>query len=119
MLPSEWLDAIVDISDDDTLSTEVNLLRDYEFLTVLIPTIDSSTVTVHISETAAGTYYPLYVMDGNATGDFVHTTGAETTSKAITFRIGGARYIKIKCGSTQTSDRTFRVRGFNRDRHGT
>ncbi len=116
MIPTAWKTALVDISDDDTLSTEVDLQGYYEFLMVLIPTITSSTVTVHVSETSGGTYFPVYVFDGNATGDFAHATTAATTTHAIPFRIGGAQFIKIKCGSTQTTtDKTFRVRGFNRE----
>ena len=116
MIPSPWETATVDISVDANLSTEVDLGKPYEFLTVLIPTITNSTVTVHISESAGGTYFPLYVFDSDATGDFTHATSAATTTHAITFWIGGVRYVKVNCGSTQTTtDKVFKVRGFNRE----
>ena len=117
MIASTWKDAVITFATDDTLTPEVDLERAFEFLTILIPTITSSTVTVHISNDSGGTFYPVYVPDADATGDFAHATTAATTSKAITLRIGGARYIKIKCGSSQGANRTFKVRGFSRDDH--
>lgn len=114
MIPSLWKSAV--IAAAGTTSAEVNLERDYEFLTVLIPTLgDSATTTVHISDATAGTFYPVYAFDADATGDFAHATSDATTTHAITFRIGGVRYIKIVTSAAQTAETTFKVRGFNRE----
>ncbi|KKK69186.1 hypothetical protein LCGC14_2936540, partial [marine sediment metagenome] len=101
---------------DDTLSAEVDLGGNYEFLTVLIPTITNSTVTITVAESSGGTFFPVYDLKAAATGDFAQITTAATTSHEVVFNIGGVQYIKVLCGSTQTTtDKTFRVRGFNRD----
>jgi len=106
-----FLDALVDISEDDDLSVEVDLGASFEKLLVLVPTITSSTVGVQVAEKSGGTYYPLYRLDDDATGDFLDASTAGTTSKALVFNIGGAQFIKVSCGSAQAEDRTFRVRG--------
>ena len=113
MLAGPWETVLIDIDVDDTLSAEVDLGANYEFLTVLIPTITSSTITVHVAMASGGTFFPLYAFDADGTGDFAHATSAATTTHAVVFRIGGVQYIKIKAGSTQTTaDKTFYVRGF-------
>lgn len=114
MIPSAFKDALIDISADDDLSAEVDLGANFEFLTVLVPTITSSTVTVHVSDKSGGTFYPIYKHKQEAVADTAQVTTAETTSKSITFRIGGVQFIKIACGTGQGTDRTFLVRGFNR-----
>ena len=116
MLPSAWIDAVITKDTDPNNSAEVNLVRAYEFLTVIIPTLsNASTTTVHISDKSSGTFVPLYMPDTNAVGDFAQITDDATTTKAITFRIGGAQFIKVVCADNQSANTTFRVRGFNRD----
>ncbi len=116
MIGSPWKIALIDIDVDDTLSPEVDLGADYEFLMVLIPTITSSTVTVHVAKASGDTYFPVYRLDDDSTGDHPQITTAVATAHALTFQIGGVQYIKIKCDTSQTStDKTFRVRGFNRE----
>lgn len=115
MIPSGWKTALIDIDVDDVLSAEVNLGAPYEYLMVLIPTITSSTVTVTVSNASGGTFYPVYVLDADATGDLAQITSATGTSHALVFQIGGVQYIKILCDTSQTStDKSFTVRGFNR-----
>jgi hypothetical protein len=111
---SAWKAALVDISVSDTVSEEVDLENNYTYATVLIPTITSSTVSLKVSMTSGGTYFPLYRLDDDATGSFVDATTAGTTSCAVIFKIGGFRYVEVLCGSAQQSaDKTFYVRGFN------
>ncbi len=113
MLVGPWKDALIDISVSTTLSSAVDLGGEYEFLAVHIPTITSSTVTITVGESSTGTFYPAYQLDADATGDLAQITAAATTAHALVFQIGGARFIKILCGSTQTTtDKTFRVRGY-------
>lgn len=107
---SPWLTATV--AQNATTSGEVDLGNIYRRLVVLIPTLDSSTVTVHISDESSGTFYPVNAFDADTTGDFAHATSAGTAAKAVVFRIGGAQYIKVVCGSSQSSSaRTFLLRG--------
>jgi len=113
MKKSGWITAT--IAAAGTTSAEVDLKEAYEFLTVLIPTLgDSATTTVHISNKSGGTFYPVYALDDDATGDFAHATSDATTSHAIIFRIGRAEHIKIVTGAAQTAETSFLVRGFNR-----
>ena len=115
MIPSEWFDAVITFATDPNNSAEVNLRASYEYLTVLIPTLSNASITtVHISNTSGGTFYPVYQFDADATADFAHATTDADTSKAATFRIGGAQYIKVVTDDNQTANTTFKVRGFNR-----
>ena len=116
-----WLTALMDIDravefsgdDVDQYSKLVDLGADYANVMVIIPTITSSTVGVTIQEEnlISEVPSPVYILDDDATGNFLHATTAATTAMAVKFEIGGARYIRIKCGANQAADRTFRVRG--------
>jgi len=114
MLASGWKTALIDISESDTLSNEVDLGSEFDKLTVLVPTITSSTITIHVAKSSGDTYHPIYKLKQEAVADTAQITTAETTSKAVTFNIGGVRYVKVSCGSAQqTTDKTFYVQGYN------
>lgn len=101
-----WLtDALSNASE----TGEIDLGYNYEKVLVMVPAISSGTITVHISNTSVGTFYPMYILNGDATGDFAHATTAQTNTKAVVFNIGGARYIKVVFGASQTL--TVTVRG--------
>jgi hypothetical protein len=108
-----WKTATLAYATDDDLTPEVDLEDNYEYMTCLIPTIESSTVTVHVAKSSGGTFFPMYEFDDDQTGDFAHATTAATTTHAVIFRVGGCQFIKISLGTGQTADRTFYVRGFN------
>ena len=115
MLSSAWKTAVITFGTDPNNSAEVDLDGAYEFLIVIIPTLsNASTTTVHISDVSGGTFVALYMFDTAAVGDFAQITDDLTTTKAITFRIGGAQYIKVVCADNQSANTTFKVRGFNR-----
>lgn len=115
MTPSSWKDALIDQSVDDDLTSAVDLKADYEFLTVIIPTLDGAhTTTVHVGRSEDGTFYPAYTLDGDSTGDHAEITTGATTTHSVIFRIGGYRYIKLMVSTGVTTDKTFYVRGFNR-----
>lgn len=115
MIPSAWKDAVITYGTDPNNSAEVDLEGNYEFLTVVIPTLNSaSATTVHISDASGGTFVPLYMFDTNVVGDFAQSTDDLTTAKVITYRTGGAQYIKVVCEDAQGANITFKVRGFNR-----
>jgi len=101
----EWQDAT--IAKDGTKSSAVDLGRSYEWLQIVIPTIDSANVSFEVSETLAGTYQNL----GSGSQVITAGTGAFTTVATI----GGFQYIKVEVSAAQTTAaRTFRVRGSRR-----
>lgn len=102
----DWLSESV----TGTISSEFNLGKSFRKVIVLVPTITSSTVGISISNASAGTFFPVYTLDADATGDFLHATAAATTTKAIVFDIGGAQFVKIDFGASQTTE-TIYVRG--------
>ena len=110
-----WKVALIDISESTTLSAAVDLENECADVLVLIPTITSSTVTLTISNDNS-TFYPLHefvpIGNSNSITNYPVITTAAVTSLAIVFHIGGARWIKVLCGSAQTTtDKTFYVRG--------
>ena len=113
MNSSPWKTALIDIDVDAKVSAEVDLGNIYQKLVVLIPTLTGGTVTIHVSNTPGGTYYPIYHLKAN-TGDATQNTTSAATSHMVVFDIGGAQYIKVVCGTTQTTtDKTFLVKGVN------
>jgi hypothetical protein len=113
---SRWLTATID--KGGTTSNEVDLGVSYKELLVLIPTIDSATTTVHIAKEAGGTYYPLYDFFRLNAADTIQDapliTKAASTSHSVIYKIGGARFIKIVVGASQTTaEVVFYVKGIN------
>lgn len=113
MIWGRWRTASLAYATDDDLTPSVDLEKDFEFCTVAIPTIESSTVTLHVSRDDT-TFYPVYAFDADASGDFAHATTGATTSHVAVFRIGGFRYVKVSFGTGQTANRSILVRGFSR-----
>lgn len=103
VISGTWKDAIITIASNTTTSAAVDLGRDYAYLEIYIPTIDSGTVGFTVSETLAGTYYTL------GSGNAIITAGAG--GFITTVNLGGFQFIKVVTGVVQTANRTFRVRG--------
>ncbi len=99
-----------DTISSGTSTAEINLGNTFEKVLVLIPTITSGSTTVHISNATGGTFYPMEALDDDATGSFAHATSSDTTSFGVVFTIGGAQYIKVVFGASQTAV-TVTVRG--------
>lgn len=115
MFGTGWIPVLIDQDVDADNSEECNLERDYEFLTVIQPELDGAhTVTVHVAMGAGGDYYPIYHLDADETGDLAQISASLATARLLTFRIGGAQFIKIVVGTSVSSDKTFYVKGFNR-----
>ena len=116
MIPTKWLSALLDIDVDPDATEEVDLGGHFEFLTVIVPTLDqNSALEAQIAMTSGGTFYPVWHWDADAAGDFLGQTTAITTTRAITFHIGGAQFVKVGViGTDNTTDKTFYVRGYNR-----
>jgi len=101
---SGWKTATIDISEDDDLSNAVDLGEHYRYLAVIIPTLTSARVGVHVCATADGAYVAL----GSGTSA---QTDATTGGYATVFDIGGWRYVKLSTSAAQADDRTFALQG--------
>lgn len=117
MLASSWYSVLLDIDVDADATEEVDLKGAYEFVTVIVPTLDqNSKLEAQIAMTSGGTFYPMWRWDDTSATDLVGQTSSITTTRALTFYIGGAQYVKIGVeGTDNSTDKTFYVRGFNRD----
>ena len=108
-----WYSAIITIATDPVKTPEIDLGRDYEFLDILIPTIDSANLTFTVSNLTGGTYYTVKDMDGVTltitAGTGLFAVGADDLSP-----LAGYRFIKIVSSATQSSGAvtfTFTVKG--------
>jgi len=100
-----WKDAT--IADEGTVSAEVDLGRDYEWIQIVIPLIDSANISFQVAELTGGTFQAL----GSGSQVITAGTGAFTTVATI----GGFQFIKVVSSATQsTAAVTFRVRGSRR-----
>ncbi len=96
----EWQSAT--IIKGGTSTGAVDLGDNYKYLQIVIPTLDTATVKLTVSETPAGTFYDL---------DAVTTTSG-THNYATTFNLGGYRYLKVVASAAQTTAAiAIRVRG--------
>ena len=137
MQVSAWKEALIDIDrnsefvgdDVDRYSKLVDLVGNYEFLTVRLPALAASAViTPYVQEDekvtkaldAAGPAIVgtiptiVHILDDDATGSFAHATSSGAGDISITFRIGGYQYVRIHAGANQSADRSIQVRGFNK-----
>jgi len=99
----EWKDAVITIATSTTVSAAVNLGRDYDYMQIYIPTIDSANISLQVGELTGSTYYAL----GSGNALVTAGTGAFTT----TVYLGGYQFIKVVTSAAQSANRTFRVRG--------
>lgn len=110
MIHGSWIDAVV--ASGQTTSSEVDLVRPYETLLVVIPTLDSTTqVTIEVAEKTSGTFQEVYATDPADGGDNKLITAATSGGTTWVAPIGGFQFIKIKCDNSQSVERTFRVCG--------
>lgn len=121
-----WTSSLMDVDrssapeftgdDADQYSSVIDLGDNYEFVVVTIPTIIAATIGLGVMRDEAVDSIPsiVYALDDDATGCFLHATSEAVTAMTVVFRIGAARYIRLKSSENQTSDVTFWVRGFNR-----
>jgi hypothetical protein len=95
---------IAAIAKAGTTSNVVDLEDYYPYLHVVIPTIDTATLKVQVSELIDGTYQDL--------GASV-TAASSTGAYSDTWTLGGWRYIKIVAGAAQnTGEVKIKVRGW-------
>lgn len=98
---SGWRNEIIESGETD--STPIDLGSAMDYVQVLLPTVDSGTIGIKVSDLEAGTYRTLGVSLTSAT-----TTG----NCAFVFILGGFQYIKIFSSASQTADRDIKVQGF-------
>lgn len=109
---SEW--QTITVAQSGTTSSEVDLGAAYRSLALVIPTIDSSTVTVSVSTATGGTFQSLSYISMNDGDDDPAIASASTGAITVVFPVFGFQFFKVVCGSAQTSaGRTFYARGFN------
>lgn len=96
----EWKAAT--ISSGASISSEVDLGRDYDYLSVEIPGMDVCKLYLQVAEISGGTFYDL----GKDT-----TTNEEQFNRADVWRVGGWRYVKVVATKTQNAERLIRIRG--------
>lgn len=130
MFSSEWKTATIDYDrttteftgdDADQYTDLVDLEDIYEFITVLIPALDTSgIVTPYIQKGGSTATIPVAVnaLSNTATGSYAHATTSGAGSIAVIFRIG-AQHLRLRVSENQGANRVFYVRGFNRLTQGT
>lgn len=127
MRPGRWQTCLVDIDraseftgdDVDQYSELIALGGAFEFVTVIMPALESTTpVTPYIQRGGGEDEVPVpmyFFHDIDADTDVIQSSVSATGGYALIFRVGGAEFVRLYCGTTQTADRTFYVRGFNRE----
>ena len=100
-LPGSWKPATIAIGQTD--SSEIDLDRDYDFLDIQIPSLDSCTIKIQVAEKSGDTYRDL--------GDGI-TTSTGTHNYHDVFKLGGYQFIKVIASASQSGgERLIRVRG--------
>jgi hypothetical protein len=103
----EPVTGLLTIATSSTISAAIDLLMPCEYVTIVLPALDSCTIAFQVS--LDGTTYQTLGIGTSAVS--AATTGAVTE----TFLLGGFRYFKIVCGTAQSSapvTRTFTCRGY-------
>jgi hypothetical protein len=95
---------------DNTTSAAVPIPKAAKNLSVLVPTITSSTVYLLVSGDG-GTTYAEYRSTPNGTNMILTGPAAGTTTHTfdVPGGIGGFTHLKVKCGTAQAGDRTFQL----------
>jgi len=98
---SGWFPCV--IASSAKLSGAVALGKPYDFLEVIVPTLTSCDLSLHVAESVGGTYQQLggtSVVKAASTGGFTDV-----------WKLLGFENIKINSSTTQGAERTFQVRG--------
>jgi len=103
MIFGSWIDATITYLTNAYVTPEIDLLRDWELLQIVIPVINSSIIYLNVAEKSGGSFQIL------GTGGQAIAAGTGGISTVV--RLGGWQFIQIVTASPQTANRTFRVRG--------
>lgn len=93
MIYGQWKTAAA--AATSAAATEVDLGKDFSHVLALIPSITNASVTIEVSNTSGGTFYPLYGLKVEATGSEARITDSGDDPIAVVYYIGGAQYIKM------------------------
>lgn len=96
------------IASSGTVSGAVNLGRDYEYVNIVLPALDSTTIGLQVGTAVHGDG----TVDYQTLGVGSNVTGTTTGSCTTTLELGGFQYIKVTSSATQTATRTIYVRGY-------
>lgn len=96
-----WRTATIALGATD--SGVVDLGNNYEYIQVVLPTLDSGVISIKVAEKSTDTF----VVMGNSSAETATTTGGH----ADVYLIGGWQFIKICSDATQTASREIKVRG--------
>jgi len=95
----------VTIALSGTQSAEVDI-GNYDIVGIITPsTFDGTTITIQASPTSGGTFYPVAAANTASTA-YTITTTASIWSPIDPTVTRGLRYIKLTCGSSQTTTAT-------------
>lgn len=96
----EWRAA--PIAASASKSDAIDLGREYDYLSVQLPTMEKCKLHLEVAERVGGTYYKL----GNDV-----STDEETYGRADVWRLGGFRFIKVVSSRPQSSTVAIRICG--------
>jgi hypothetical protein len=96
---------------DNTHSVGIRLPRGITSLTVVCPTITSSTIAVEVS--ADNSTYFTHMAYNNGTNVIAAISAAGTAAKVVEFpgNFAAWRYVRVVAGTAQAADRTFTFYG--------
>jgi hypothetical protein len=82
-------------------------------VTILVPTLESTTLRFQVAATSNGTYYDFYYLAGAAAAPALYVTGATTGAYVIDLPedVTAWQFIRLVCGTGQTANRTFTIKG--------
>lgn len=110
--PSVTKNAVCTFATDNTHTAAVTIDRGLKTLSVWVPTIESSTISVQVSNDGT-TFYTYSYNAGAAAAPAVWTVGAATGTAAYELPRGVAnfKYLRFLFGTGQTANRTLVVVG--------
>lgn len=101
---SGWKAAVIDVSEDDSLSGVVDLGEHFRYLAVMLPPLTLTRVGLHVAASLDGTYVPLG--SGSAA-----QTDPTLGDYATVFDTGGWRFVRVRTSEAQSADRVFALQG--------
>jgi len=99
--------------DVDQFTELISLNKPYEKLIIEVPTIESSTVQVHTQwdDSISTVPSPLHEQGSVDSTTILWATTAGTGGYTIVCDAGLVQHFRLRCGTDQTADRVFYVRG--------
>jgi hypothetical protein len=98
---------------DNTTSTIFKIPTGSGGMTILLPTLTSSTVAIQVANSRTGTFVDFYYLAGAAAAPakWVTTGGTGDIVVDLPEGISNWEYAKLVCGTAQAANRTFTIKG--------